>query len=119
MAGPLLTSTWLMDLPTRHLPVFHLGCPLRLSFPSTCMTAVFSVQHLRRGIYSFRGMVAIFFSPSSVSCPGILKSHLCLPDQPLAVSNFIYQSKLTGGRVPPNFTCTLRILVQLVGGGLT
>ena len=28
------------------------------------------------------------------------KSHLCLPDQPLAACNFIYQVKPTGGRVP-------------------
>jgi hypothetical protein len=36
--------------------------------------------------------------------PVILKSCLCLPAQPLATGNFIYQSKPTGGRVPQHLT---------------
>jgi hypothetical protein len=42
--------------------------------------------------------------PTLVLCPGILKSRLCLPAQPLAAGNFANQNQLGEARDPWHFT---------------
>jgi hypothetical protein len=107
--------------------IFHLCCPgLRPAAPFSCVP-----QHLHDDylsvfcisqawcLSSFPGMAAISLpAPSSVPCPRILKFCLCRPAQPLAASNFIYQSKPIQGRVPCGFWCNFGDHIDIIQAAL-
>ena len=80
----------------------------------TWLCALSSVA-LKPGPYSFAlhgDSNSSFFSRSSY--PWILKSHLCLPDQPLASSNFVNQNQLESGFFSV-FCVSVRVLEQFCG----
>lgn len=54
-----------------------------------------------------------------LSCPGNLRSHLCLPTQPLAAGNFIYQLEPVRDRDPQSLTGRCSGSCVILGAELT
>jgi hypothetical protein len=84
--------------------IFHFCCPRlicpppRVALPCLLHVGCRSVPHFSGLIFTpLPAWPFYLLLPPSVLCQRILKSYLCLPDQLLAASNFIYQSKPTGG----------------------
>lgn len=78
----------------------------RCSFRSSYIIAMLSLLY-HSGLVFLPSLAwqLYLLPPPFVPCPRILKSCLCFPAQPLAGSNFIYQSKPIGGRVPHYLMC--------------
>ena len=131
MAGPLqdlhVANTSPLIFLSYYLlkSIFHFCCPRSngdggapwgRSSPDSYMWAMFSLLHLSGLVFTpFLAWWLCLFFLLWYPCPGILKSCLCLPTQPLAAGNFIYQSKPTGGRDRLNLTC--KFSCNCRGGG--